>query len=161
MFSLIVILDKNNLIGSDNKLPWHFPEDLIYFKNKTLNHKVVMGDNTFQSILSYIGSPLKSRITIVMTDKIYDYDNVYCCDNLANLIKKYKNSEDEIFVAGGKSIYEQMLPHCDKLYITHINEEYTGNVYFPEVDYSQYDLISSETKGQLTFNVYEKVKSDV
>ncbi len=160
MLSLIVIIDKNNLIGNDNRLPWHFPEDLIYFKNKTVNHKVIMGDNTFQSVLSYLGSPFRSRTSIVVTDQDYKYDNVRCFDNLDDVIELYKNCEEEVFVAGGKSIYEQLLPHCQRLYITHINDEYVGNVFFPTINYDNYDEISSTTKGILTFSVYEVKKND-
>lgn len=159
MISLIFAIDKNNLIGKDNDLPWYYPEDLKYFKNVTLNKKVIMGERTFASIVNRINKPLPNRISIVATlSKEFSYDNVIVIHDLISYLKEIKDSDEEYFVIGGKTIYELSLPYADKLYITHINKEYEGNVYFPIIDYQSYDKISSNISGDLDFCVYQKKK---
>ncbi len=158
MFSLIVAFDQNQLIGNGNKMPWHLPEDLKYFKQKTMNHKVVMGYNTYQSILSYLGKPFPNRDNIILTydDFSCDFSNVDKCLSIPDFLEKYRDLDEEIFIAGGKSIYEQMIKYCDRLYITHIDKEYEGDTYFPEFDYSEFNLVSENKDGILNFCVYER-----
>ncbi len=155
MLSLIVAIGPNNLIGNGNNLPWYYPEDLKYFKKVTLNHSVFMGYNTYLSIVDRIGKALPNRKNYVLT-----YEEtlsgggipIHSIDELPN--------DEEIFVIGGKMIYEMMLPYCDKLYITHINKEYKGDVFFPEINYENYHLISRNDvlDGELSFCIYEKNK---
>ncbi len=156
MLSLIVAFGENRVIGKDNAMPWHYPSDLKYFKSQTLGHKVVMGLNTYKSIIGYLGKPFSGRENIIISDITLneEFDNVTVYDNLDVIVEKYKNSEEEIFIAGGMSIYEQMLKHCDKLYITHINKSFEGDAYFPEIDYSEFEKISSTVDGDLDFCVY-------
>lgn len=158
MLSLIVAFDKNRVIGKDNAMPWHYPEDLKYFKRTTLNHKVVMGANTFQSILDCLNKPFPNRHNVVITHKDFDeqYDNVTYYDNLDIIVDKYSTCDEEVFIAGGMSIYEQLYDKCHKLYITHINNEFEGDAFFPEIDFNNYKLISSEKVGDLDFCVYER-----
>ncbi len=162
MFSLIVAIANNNVIGLDNKMPWHYPNDLKYFKETTLNHKVVMGYNTYMSILDYLKKPFSNRQNIILSFESFesDFDNVFVYDNLESLIEKYKNSEEEVFVAGGMTIYEQMLEHCERLYITHINKTYPGDAFFPTIDFSKFTKTSSKIDGELEFCVYERKKQD-
>ncbi len=158
MLSLIVAFGKNQVIGKDNAMPWHYPEDLKYFKRITTGHKVVMGANTFHSILDCLNQPFPNRENVIIThEKIEkNYENVIYFDNLDVIINKYKDSEEEVFIAGGASIYEQMLEHCNKLYITHIDKEFEGDAHFPKIDYSKFDKISSNVLGDLDFCVYER-----
>lgn len=155
MFSIIVAFDKNRLIGKNNKMPWHFPEDLKYFKEITLNKKVVMGNNTFQSILQYLDKPLPNRHNIVITRK-HHYDFVECFSSIDLFLKKYLNSKEEIFIIGGKMIYEQFIQIVDRLYITHINKEYEGDTYFPNISYQDFELVSEKKIDELRFCVYER-----
>lgn len=159
MLSLIVAYDKNMAIGLNNKMPWHYPEDLKYFKNITMGHKVVMGHNTFQSILNYLGKPFDSRETIVVTHdtNLQQYDSVTYYDNLDVILKLYKNNSEEVFIAGGRSVYEQMLKHCDKLYITHIDKEFDADTWFPYIDFSEFAKVASNKVGELDFCVYRRV----
>lgn len=158
MLSLIVAFDKNQVIGKDNAMPWHYSEDLKYFKRVTLNHKVVMGSNTFRSIIDCLNKPFPNRESIIITHETdnKEYDNVTYYDNLDIIIEKYKDCEEEVFIAGGMSIYEQMLEHCDKLYITHINNEYDGDSWFPKINFENYNKISSTVIDELDFCVYER-----
>ncbi|MDF2699329.1 MAG: dfrA [Haloplasmataceae bacterium] len=163
MLSIIVAFDKNQLIGKSNIMPWHYKEDLKYFKEKTMGKKVVMGSNTFNSILSYNNKPLPGRKNIVITRNIAkynEYSDIECFDQISNFLNTYQNVNEEIFIIGGKAIYEQFINYVNRLYITHINKEFEGDTYFPKFNYADFDLINQNEIGELNFCVYErKVKS--
>lgn len=154
MINLIVALDQNNLIGKDNDLPWHYKEDLKYFKETTMNQTVLMGKKTFYSIVSRTGKLLPNRKMIVATlDKSFSYEGVEVVNDLIDFLK---NIKEDIFVIGGSQIYKLSLPYVDRLYITHVNKEYEGNVYFPPIDWNKYKKISQRDSGELSFCVYER-----
>jgi len=159
MISMIFAMDKNNLIGKDNNLPWNYPEDLKYFKKVTSNNTVLMGEATFYSIYNRIGKPLPNRTNIVATlDPNFKRDDVVVTNDLISFLKEER--EEEIFIIGGKQIYSLALPYADRLYITHINAEHEGNVYFPTIDYSKYTKIREENVGVLSFCIYERKKEN-
>ena len=160
MISIIVAFDQNQLIGDANRLPWHYKEDLKYFKQTTTGHDILMGRHTFESILSYQNKPLPNRHHIVLTNhKDYNYDNVTITKELETFIKEYPINK-ELFIIGGRSIYEQTLPYVDRLYVTHINESHKGDTYFPEVDWKQWKCVSERVEGVLKFSIYERVEAD-
>lgn len=155
MISLIVAISKNNVIGNKGNLPWHYPEDLQYFKKTTLNKTVVMGKNTFTSIIERLGKPLPNRKCVVVTRNLdFNYDGVEVIHDLKAYLEK--SHDEEIFIIGGKQIYEQSLPYVDKLYITFINQDYPGDTYFPDLDYSQFELISKKDSKILSFWVFQR-----
>lgn len=157
MISIIVALDKNNLIGNNNQLPWNYPEDLKYFKEVTLNKTVLMGRNTFTSIINRNNKPLLKRKNLVVSHKRdlnYNFENVEVINDLELFLKTYH--KEEVFIIGGRQIYEFALPYADRLYITHINKEYIGDTYFPSINYDEFNLISSKEIGDLKFCVYER-----
>ena len=157
MISLIWAMTKNNLIGKDNDLPWHYKEDLQYFKKTTLNKDVLMWYNTYLSIFNRLGHSLPNRNNFVLCNNLTIEDNsITQVTSLDDFINEYKNSEKEIFIIGGASVYSQTLPVADRLYITMINKDYEGNVYFPQIDLSNYELIKKEDHSELSFLVYEK-----
>ena len=157
MISLIWAMDKNNLIGKDNDLPWHYSEDLAYFKEKTMGKTVVMGENTFYSIESRIHKPLPGRHNVVATlNTDFQYDGVEVTYDFISYLKEHENDALDIFVIGGKQIYALALPYAKRLYITHINKEYSGNVYFPKIDYDKYNVLSIKQVNELDFVVYER-----
>lgn len=161
MISLIFAMDINNLIGKDNDLPWHYSEDLKYFKAVTSGKKVVMGENTFFSIVNRIGKPLPNRENYVATlTNDFNYPNVNVINDLISFLETIKDVSEEYFIIGGKRIYELSLPYADRLYITHINKEYEGNVYFPKINYSEYKKIKSNKIDELDFCVYERIKKE-
>jgi dihydrofolate reductase len=155
MVNLIVAIGQNNVIGIDNKLPWHYKEDMEYFKQVTMGKKVIMGELTFQSILSYINKPLPGRTSVIATLSDYKYKDVEVTNDIISYLKNFPKDE-EIFIIGGKVIYDLTLDIADRLYITHVNKEYDGNVFFKDIDYSKYKLISKRDSGDLTFAVYER-----
>lgn len=160
MISIIVAIDKNNLIGDGEKLPWYYPEDLKYFKTQTLNKTVLMGRKTFNSIIERNNKPLPKRNNIVATrDKNYkcEFSSVEVINDLKEFFNK--KHDEEIFIIGGKEIYQEALEYADRLYITHIDKVYDGDVYFPIINYNNYNLVSSVKSEELDFCIYERKKS--
>ena len=142
MLSIIVAIAKNNVIGKDNKLIWHLPEDLKRFKRLTTNHNIIMGRKTFESL----GRVLPNRKHIVLCNDMkldINDENVEIMDNIDKL-KEYEEAEEENFVIGGATIYKLLLPKANKLYITKINQEFEGDVYFPEIDEGIWKVVESK-----------------
>ena len=131
MLSTIVAIANNNVIGKDNKLIWHLPEDLKRFKQITTGKNIIMGRKTFESL----GRVLPNRKHIILCNDMemdIDNENVEILDDISKL-DKYINSDEENFVIGGATIYKLLMPYVNKLYITKINEDFVGDVYFPEI----------------------------
>tara|TARA_B100002019_G_C21151028_1_gene538272 strand:- start:413 stop:886 length:474 start_codon:yes stop_codon:yes gene_type:complete len=146
---MIVAHDLNNLIGNQNKLPWHLPEDLQHFKNETLNKNIVMGRKTFESI----GRPLPKRNNIILTrDKNYCPENTTVFNSVSEILKSY----DNFIVIGGVEIYKQFLPHTNELIVTEIQNTFDGDAYFPEYKNS-FDKIKENQfysdKSNLKYNI--------
>lgn len=130
---LIAAFDRNQLIGSNNQLPWHIPEDLAYFKKVTVNNTIVMGRKTFDSI----GKPLPNRKNIVISKNLGPVDGITIIQQPDSLLDL---AEETVFIIGGASIYKHFLPIATKLYITHIDATFSGDVYFPTINWEQWDL---------------------
>ncbi|WP_047394131.1 dihydrofolate reductase [Cetobacterium sp. ZOR0034] len=148
MISLIVAMDKNNLIGYNNYMPWNIPEDLKLFKEITTNNIVIMGRKTFESI----GKALPDRINIVLTNNTnFTSNNIEVFNSPDKALEKAKHLQTQlnkkIFVIGGKSIYEYFFPQVEELHISHIKGDYSGDTHFPEIDLSTFTLIK-----QIEFN---------
>jgi len=159
MISMIVAFDENRLIGADNKLPWHFKEDLQYFKKVTTGHDIFMGRLTFESILSYRGQPLPNRHHYVATRTAdYDLDAVTNVSDIKSFINGYPKDK-ELFIIGGAKIYEQLLPVVDRLYITHVKHTYEGDTWFPEVDFDSWVATKKDETNDLCFMMYERKKA--
>ncbi|PKK95173.1 MAG: dihydrofolate reductase [Tenericutes bacterium HGW-Tenericutes-5] len=155
MISMIFAMDPTGLIGKNNDLPWDYPEDLQYFKYVTLNKTVLMGVTTFESIVQRLNKPLPNRKSIVASLDNYSYPGVEVINDLIGFLKKPHN--EEIFVIGGKTIYEIAFPYADKLYITHIKKVFEGDTYL-DFDLSDFKLVKSDDNEELTFAVYERIK---
>lgn len=137
-------------------MPWHYPEDLQYFKAKTLHKTVVMGRLTYESILYSLGKPLPQRHNIIITKNQDLYPGVETYTSPEAFLEVYQNRPEEIFIIGGASIYRAFIDLVDRLYITEINVEYEGDTYFPQFNAEDFCLISAETLGDLTFKVFER-----
>jgi dihydrofolate reductase len=149
--SLIVAVSRNGVIGVDNQLPWHLPEDLKYFKSVTMGKPLIMGRKTYDSI----GRPLPGRTNIVITrDPSWQAQGVEVAQSLEAALQLGHSAcdaagVDEIMVIGGEQIYRMTLPEADRLYLTQVDAEVEGDAFFPEVDFSQWQQIS-EQLPQLT-----------
>lgn len=142
MLSIIVAIADKNVIGKDNKLIWHLPEDLKRFKKITTGHKIIMGRKTFESL----GRVLPNRKHIILCNDMemdINDENVEIIDDISKL-NKYIESEEECFVIGGATIYKLLMPYANKMYITKINKEFEGDVYFPEIKDNEWEEISKE-----------------
>lgn len=138
MIKLITAYTKDRLIGKGDQLPWRIPEELAFFKEETLGKTIVMGDTTFKGL----PGPLPGRKTIVLTlDKTwtYDHEDVEIYNDIEDLMEKYQNSEEDIYICGGATIYKLFLPFAKEIIISHIKGNYSGDVYFPEWDASEFD----------------------
>ncbi len=155
MISMIFAMDPTGLIGKNNDLPWNYPEDLQYFKYITLNKTVLMGVTTFESIVSRLNKPLPNRKSIVASLTEFSYPGVEVISDLEAFLQK--EHQEEIFVIGGKTIYEIAFPYADKLYITHIKKVYEGDTYL-DLDLSEFQLIKSDDNQDLNFSVYERIR---
>ena len=160
MISFLVAMDRNQVIGYQNELPWRLPADLAYFKEKTTGHKVIMGRKTFESI----GRPLPNRVNIVLTkDRRFFAEGCVVRHSLEDVMALI-SEEEEAFVIGGAQMFELFLPYVDRMYITCIDHEFCGDTFFPTIDFRQWELVS-EKKGikneknpyDYTFLVYEKL----
>lgn len=128
----IAAVAANHTIGKDGKLPWHIPEDLKFFKRTTLDHTVLMGRKTYDSIIAAIGKPLPRRQSIIISR------NKRSC-NVEKVISSLQELEndvtlcdkDTVYLLGGAEIYNNFLFECDGLYLTYIKKDYEGDCFFP------------------------------
>jgi dihydrofolate reductase len=136
--SLLLAAAENNVIGKDNKLPWHLPNDLKYFKNLTWGMPVIMGRKTYESF----GKPLRGRRNIVITrNKDWKAEGVEVVNSMEEAIELAKESAvKEIFIIGGGEIFKSSLPKADRIYLTRIYHSFDGDAFFPEIDKSKWQL---------------------
>lgn len=128
--SIIAALAANGVIGRDNRLPWRLSADLKRFKALTMGHHLVMGRKTFASI----GKPLPGRTTIVITrDADFRADGIQVAHSIDDALALAR-SDDEVFVAGGAEIYQQVLHLADRMYLTRVHADVEGDATFPEFD---------------------------
>lgn len=135
--SAIAAIGKGRVLGKENKLLWHIPDDLKRFKELSVGHPMILGRKTFESIVGYIGRPLPNRQNIVVTrDPEWKYDTVITAQSVEDAIEKAKElDQQEIFIGGGAQIYELALPYTDKLHLTIIDDEKEGDSFFPPYEH--------------------------
>ena len=149
--ALIAAMDKNCAIGINNTMPWHLPDDFAHFKRLTLNHSIIMGRKTFESI----GRPLPSRRNIVVSRNagfsaagVEIFTSLEAAISAANMPEEALNmgvskiSTDTSFIIGGASIYAQALPLAQRLYLTQVDAKIDGDTWFPDIDAMQWREIS-------------------
>jgi len=137
--AMIAAMANNRVIGKDNKMPWHLPEDLRHFKAMTLSKPVLMGRKTFESI----GRPLPGRHNIVISrNSQLSIEGVTCVTSLDEAIA-VAGECDEIVVIGGGQLYQQLLPKADVLYLTIIDVDVEGDTVFPDWDDGSWVLQNS------------------
>lgn len=163
--SLIVAAAQNNVIGRNNELPWHLPQDLKYFKATTLGKPIIMGRKTFESI----GKPLPGRTNIVVTRQTdWHFAGVLVANSVTAAIEmaeQFRNEQhklaDEVMVIGGAEIYRHALPLATKVYLTRINVDIEGDAFFTELSEQDWMKVS-EIPGDIDaaishkFLVYER-----
>lgn len=159
--SLLVAADENNVIGKDNKLPWHLPNDLKYFKNLTWGMPILMGRKTFESI----GKPLPGRKSIVITrNSDWQQHGVDVVHSVEDAVQKAADyGVKEIFVIGGAEIFKTSFQQAKRIYLTRIHHHFDGDVFFPELPKNEWQLVQQrycdkDEKNAFahTFQVWER-----
>jgi dihydrofolate reductase len=153
ILSCIVATARHRVIGRDNDIPWYLPADLQYFKKTTLDHHIIMGRNCYASI----GRPLPKRTNIIVTrDLFFISSNCLVARSIDEAIAMAKNNgETEAFIIGGGQIYEQTVDLWDKLYLTEVDLDVQGDVYFPEWQTDAWQLIHEECHTRDDKNEYD------
>lgn len=138
MISMIAAVGKNFELGKGNDLIWHLPSDMKFFRSTTSGHTIIMGRKTFDSL----GGLLPKRHHVVLTGNTeWAYEGVEVMHSLADVLKKYANTDEECFVIGGGEIYKLFLPYADKLYLTYVSDTCSdAEVFFPTFDASDYTV---------------------
>lgn len=140
MVSLIVAMTENRVIGRDGDMPWRLSDDLRRFKRITMGHHIVMGRKTYESI----GLPLPGRTSVVISRSAnYDHPDIRVARSLKEAFSIAK-SDDEVFITGGAQIFALALPRVERIYLTRIHCNLEGDTFFPEVDWTEWQLTEDE-----------------
>jgi dihydrofolate reductase len=135
--SIIVAIANNQVIGINNTLPWHLPEDLKRFRALTMGHYIIMGRKTYESL----GRLLPGRTTVIVTrNKDYKVAGALIAHSLHAALALC-SGDDEPFLIGGAELYQHGLSLATKLYVTEVNLDVAGDAFFPQVDYTEWQLL--------------------
>lgn len=163
LLSAITAVSLNGVIGKDNRLPWHMPADMRFFKKTTLGHPVIMGRKTYASF----GKALPGRTNIVVTrQEHYRLPDATVVHSLPEAIRQASQQDtSEIFILGGADIYRQSLPLLDRVYKTLIEGTFQGDAFFPDLDPDQWKMTSEEAhepdeknRFAYAFQTWERIK---
>lgn len=164
--SLIAALTQNKVIGKNNDLPWHLPDDMKYFMKTTSGHFVIMGRKNYESIPEKF-RPLPNRTNIVVThQQNYEAEKCRVVHSLEEGIQLARDAnQEELFIIGGAEIYSQGFLIADKLYLTEIQGSLEGDTYFPEFDKQSWNETSRihhpvDERHAFAFDfvIYEKIQ---
>lgn len=152
MITIVVAKSENNVIGNNNELIWHLPNDLKRFKQLTTGHPIIMGRKTFESI----GKPLPNRVNIVITrNRDWNPEGITIVNSLEEAIENAKESDHDIFIIGGGNIYEQALWLADALEVTEVHQAFEGDAHFPEINSGEWKEVSRERFPKDEKHAYE------
>ncbi|MBO5397754.1 MAG: dihydrofolate reductase [Clostridia bacterium] len=162
MLSLIVAVAQNNVIGKDNALIWHLPDDLKHFKEITSGKTIIMGRKTFESLGRVL--PKRKHVVLCKSGSLeVDDDRVEILKDISELDKYIEDSEEH-FVIGGATIYKLLLDKVNKMYITRINEDFEGDAFFPQFDEKEWKITekikgprNSENPYDYDYITYERI----
>ncbi len=163
MISLVVAMGENRVIGVENRLPWHIPEDLKRFKKITSGHPIIMGRKTFESI----GRPLPNRTNIVVTrNREYRAEGTVSCFSLQEALEWASRApgSEEVCVIGGSEIFQQAMPIADRIYLTVVRWPFEGDAYFPPFEENLFTEVSQEQiaeNPQATLRVLDRKKPNL
>lgn len=149
--SHIVAVSQNDVIGVNNDLPWDIPEDMKFFRDKTKGKALIMGRKTFESV----GHPLPNRLSVIVTRQknykvegpqaVIQPDIKSAIEYCRSQISKYG---DEIFIIGGGEIFRDTMDLVDVIYLTRIHKDFAGDVKYPKVDPTKFDLVEQRDRQE-------------
>ena len=163
--SHLVAVSKNLVIGVDNNLPWNLKADLAHFKKYTLDKIIIMGRKTYESI----GRPLPNRINYVVSRTLNEIPGTVVFNSLENAISAAEqanikmNRDNEIVIIGGGHIFQETSESMNKLIITRVDCDIDGDIYYPDIDLTRWDLIKTESyekdsENDYNFKIEEYIK---
>ncbi|PEK99878.1 dihydrofolate reductase [Bacillus sp. AFS017336] len=158
MIAALVAMSENNVIGLNNEMPWHLPQELAYFKKVTTGHTIIMGRKTFDSI----GRPLPKRENVIVTrQKDFHPDGVTVINDVISYLEDHKN--EDLFIIGGAEIFNLTFPYLDTLYITEIEHNFEGDTFFQNFLKGDWNVksvseVQIDEKSEIKYRyfVYEK-----
>lgn len=157
MISLIAAVAKNGVIGKNNLMPWHIPQDMTLFRTLTEGKPVIIGRRTFESLPNI----LENRVLIVLTRNehfISGSSTVQVAHSISEAQELASGFGEEVMVAGGELTYQQFLPLADRLYISHLKDEYEGDAFFPRVSRQEWKPIIRKEYDTFVFVTYERTR---
>ena len=164
IISHLVAISNNNVIGVDNNLPWNLKGDLAHFKEYTLNKSIIMGRKTYESI----GRPLPNRTNVIISRTLKDIPGAYIYSDLESAISfvQDKNREDgidnEIVIIGGGYLFRETIKSFNKLVLTRVDCEIEGDIYYPDIDLTSWELVCSSSFNKDADNNYDyKIEESV
>lgn len=135
--------DKTGLIGKDNRLPWHLPKELQHFKETTMGQAMLMGRVTFDGMNRRL---LPGRETLILSRQLDDISPQVTTLSSPEAVKAWFEQQDKtLYIVGGASVYKAFEPYYDRLIVTRVNGEFTGDTYFPDIDWSAFKPIAEQT----------------
>jgi len=162
MITIIVAVAQNNALGKNNQLIWHLPDDLKRFKKLTLDHYIIMGRKTFESLPGVL--PNRKHI-VISRNPNYKKNDIIVAKNIEEALKIVPKNED-VFVIGGGEIYNLFLKIADKIELTQVHQNFEADTFFPKIDLQKWKIVSSEfhPKDQkhqhdFTFKTYIKQRT--
>lgn len=165
---IIAAVAEDGTIGDDDSMPWHHPEDLVHFKQTTMGAPVILGRRTYESIVDRLGTTLPGRTSIVLSSQapeaivsdeaVPEGAEVIVVATIDDAIKAAAAAGDMAYVAGGRTVYEQLLPHADRLIITEVPGRFDGDTRFPEVAWEDWIEVSHEPGDAVAFVEYVRAR---
>ena len=157
MIKMIWCEDLNHGIAKNNQLPWHIKQEMLFFKNTTLNNIVIMGKNTW---LSLNQKPLKNRINYVLTtnkDFKINLDNVFVIHDIQDVLELKKNTDKDIYIIGGKIVYETFFKYAEQLIISKLDDDYQCDLLL-NYNLNDFKLIKVIKNDTFKTEIYERIK---
>lgn len=153
MKTIIVGVDDNFLMGAGDKLPWNIPEDLLHFKNTTLNHPVIMGSKTYWSLPR---RPLPNRTNIIISRKEQTIDGGVVFNDMETALTYGESISNQVFIIGGGEIYRQTINLVDRMIITHVKGAFEGDCYFPRFNLEEWKQTILREHDKFTIIQYDR-----
>ena len=164
--ALIAAVAANRVIGRDGEMPWHFGEDLQYFKRTTTGHPVIVGRRTYETVVAALGEPFPGRTSVVLTTQSPTLpDGAVVANSVAEAVDlaaadAAERGVDTAYVAGGGRVYEQFLPRATRLVLTEIHAAYEGDTRFPAFGDDEWVEIERDEREAFDFVTYERRARD-
>lgn len=138
--AIIVAMDRHRLIGDHERIPWHLPEELQLFRSLTEGSSLIMGRKTFESI----GRPLENRYNLVLSRTLPARQGIVVCRDLSRALAEVWRLERPVYFIGGSTVYQKVLAIVDQLHVSWIEGDFSGDCYFPEIDFGEWQPVGEQ-----------------